>query len=157
MLKDSVRPRYNTEIPESWFMTVNMLKCLLISLFCYSCFSALTAFMAFFGKHPNTEWVCSLSECQSVNKADTLPHQRLGTQITGACPFTLHPLSHCSSSLPLLSQSLQGQRSAAALWLLWLCRSQQGCSIRSTGSTTCSETAIHMQQIHGVANADSKM
>lgn len=111
------------------------------------------------------ECVVFLSERQRVNKADTHPHQRLGmdgTQIRGACPvpFTLHPHSHCSSSLPLLSKSLQGRRSAASLWLLWLCRSQQGGHIRSTGSTTCSRTdynLCHTYAADTLAYAVSKM
>lgn len=122
-----------TQIPHrGYWKLIYGSECVNVSIF----FSSPT--MALFGKRSNTKLVCSLS----VRASDALPHQRLGmdgTQSSGACtvPFTLHPHSHCSSSPPVRPESLQGRQSEASPWLLWLCRSQQGCHIRSTGSTPC--------------------
>lgn len=143
-------PRYHTEVTASWFMTMNVCE----HVYSFVCFATPAHFspsaptmlmLSLFGKHPNTEWICSLfvSAWRLIQQTHflikALAWMLLGS--TGACPVpsTLHPHSHHFPSLPLLLETLQGQQNAAWLWLLWLCQSQQ-----ESGERSGSSTLLHM-------------
>lgn len=117
----------------------------------------------FFGKRPNAERVCSLSVGASEQihfLIKDLAWMVLRLQECAQChsPCTLTPTAlHLCLRLPSLCRGSEVQpRSDCSD-----CRSQQGCHIRCTGSSTRSHTttdliiisAIHMQQIHRVAYA----